>query len=40
MRVSGFVAFEKLIRIGHRDRLAEPRTPTFVPGRPTLAVAR
>ena len=33
-RVRGLWCFERLIRVGHRDRLAERRIPSSAPGRP------
>jgi hypothetical protein len=35
-RVRGLWCFERLIRVGHRDRLAERRIPSSAPGRPAM----
>jgi hypothetical protein len=38
LRVRGLWCFERLIQIGHRDRLAEPRIPSSAPSRPAMVV--
>ena len=37
-RVRGLWCFERLIRVGHRDRLAERKIPSSAPGRPAMVV--